>query len=69
MMVRAYGGLENVATAGYLEPLTVETMPALADFAPSGARRRDRARRRQALRRAVRQPDPAGDLQQEDLRR
>jgi len=33
MMVRAYGGLENVASAGYLEPLTVETVPALADFA------------------------------------
>lgn len=35
MMVRAYGGLENVATAGYLEPLTTETVPALADFAPA----------------------------------
>ena len=33
MMVRAYGGLENVAVAGYLEPLTTETVPALADFA------------------------------------
>ena len=33
MMVRAYGGLENVATAGYLEPLSTETVPALADFA------------------------------------
>ncbi|KKB80853.1 sugar ABC transporter substrate-binding protein [Devosia soli] len=33
MMVRAYGGLENVAAAGYLEPLTTETVPALADFA------------------------------------
>ena len=32
MMVRAYGGLENVASAGYLEPLTTETVPALADF-------------------------------------
>ncbi|KKB85127.1 sugar ABC transporter substrate-binding protein [Devosia limi DSM 17137] len=35
MMVRAYGGMENVASAGYLEPLTVEAIPALADFAPS----------------------------------
>jgi raffinose/stachyose/melibiose transport system substrate-binding protein len=33
MMVRAYGGLENVASAGYLEPLSAETIPALADFA------------------------------------
>ncbi|HEV7346445.1 MAG TPA: extracellular solute-binding protein [Devosia sp.] len=33
MMVRAYGGLENVAVAGYLEPLSLETVPALADFA------------------------------------
>lgn len=33
MMVRAYGGLENVAAAGYLEPLTTETVPALAEFA------------------------------------
>lgn len=33
MMVRAYGGLENVASAGYLEPLSTETIPALADFA------------------------------------
>jgi len=33
MMVRAYGGLENVATAGYLEPLSTENVPALADFA------------------------------------
>ncbi len=33
MMVRAYGGLENVAVAGYLEELTTETVPALADFA------------------------------------
>jgi raffinose/stachyose/melibiose transport system substrate-binding protein len=33
MMVRAYGGLENVASAGYLEPLSTETVPALADFA------------------------------------
>ncbi|WP_108460580.1 extracellular solute-binding protein [Devosia naphthalenivorans] len=32
MMVRAYGGLENVASAGYLEPLSTETIPALADF-------------------------------------
>jgi raffinose/stachyose/melibiose transport system substrate-binding protein len=35
MMVRAYGGLENVASAGYLEPLSTETVPALADFAES----------------------------------
>lgn len=33
MMVRAYGGLENVASAGYLEPLSAETIPALSDFA------------------------------------
>lgn len=33
MMVRAYGGLENVASAGYLEPLSTETVPALAEFA------------------------------------
>ena len=33
MMVRAYGGLETVASAGYLEPLTTETVPALAEFA------------------------------------
>lgn len=33
MMVRAYGGLENVASAGYLEPLSTENVPALADFA------------------------------------
>ena len=32
MMVRTYGGMENVASAGYLEPLTTETVPALADF-------------------------------------
>lgn len=31
--VRAYGGLENLASGGYLEPLTVEMIPALADFA------------------------------------
>lgn len=35
MMVRAYGGLENVAAAGYLEPLSAENVPALADFAPA----------------------------------
>src|SRR5690606_3994764 len=35
MMVRAYGGLENVAAPGYLEPLSTETVPALADFAPA----------------------------------
>lgn len=33
MMVRAYGGLENVALAGYLEPLSTDNVPALADFA------------------------------------
>ncbi|OAM84272.1 extracellular solute-binding protein [Devosia elaeis] len=33
MMVRAYGGLENVAAAGYLEPLSAENVPALAEFA------------------------------------
>ncbi|MFC3705505.1 extracellular solute-binding protein [Devosia honganensis] len=33
MMVRAYGGLENVAAAGYLEPISPENVPALADFA------------------------------------
>lgn len=33
MMVRAYGGLENVSAAGYLEPLSTETVPALAEFA------------------------------------
>jgi len=33
MMVRAYGGLENVASAGYLEALSPENVPALADFA------------------------------------
>lgn len=32
MMVRTYGGMENVASAGYLEPLTTETVPALAGF-------------------------------------
>ncbi|MBS3847649.1 extracellular solute-binding protein [Devosia sp. J2-20] len=32
MMVRAYGGLENVATSGYLEALTTDAIPALADF-------------------------------------
>lgn len=35
MMVRAYGGMENVASAGYLEPLSTQTIPALADFAPT----------------------------------
>jgi raffinose/stachyose/melibiose transport system substrate-binding protein len=33
MMVRAYGGLENVAVAGYLEPLTTDSVPELANFA------------------------------------
>ena len=32
MMVRAYGGLENVATSGYLEALTTDAIPALSDF-------------------------------------
>ena len=32
MMVRTYGGMENIASAGYLEPLTTETVPALAEF-------------------------------------
>ena len=31
--VRAYGGLENLASGDYLEPLTVDMIPALADFA------------------------------------
>src|SRR5687767_10751353 len=35
MMVRAYGGMESIASAGYLEPLSTETVPALADFAPA----------------------------------
>lgn len=35
MMVRAYGGMESIASAGYLEPLSTETIPALAGFAPS----------------------------------
>lgn len=36
MMVRAYGGLENVAAAGYLEALSADNVPELADFsAPS----------------------------------
>ncbi|WDR07454.1 extracellular solute-binding protein [Devosia rhodophyticola] len=35
MMVRAYGGLENVASAGYLMPVSAENVPALADFAPA----------------------------------
>ncbi|MDF2798094.1 MAG: extracellular solute-binding protein [Devosia sp.] len=34
MMVRAYGGLESIAVPGYLEPLTTETVPALADYTP-----------------------------------
>ena len=33
--VRAYGGLENLAVGGYLEPLTVENVPAIANFAPA----------------------------------
>ena len=32
MMVRTYGGMENIASAGYLEPLTTTTVPALAEF-------------------------------------
>jgi raffinose/stachyose/melibiose transport system substrate-binding protein len=44
MMVRAYGGLENVAAAGYLEPLSTETVPALAEFSePSLAAESGRA--------------------------
>jgi raffinose/stachyose/melibiose transport system substrate-binding protein len=44
MMVRAYGGLENVAVAGYLEPLTTTTIPALAEFSePSLAAESGRA--------------------------
>ena len=35
MMVRAYGGMESIASAGYLEPLSTETVPALAEFTPS----------------------------------
>jgi raffinose/stachyose/melibiose transport system substrate-binding protein len=35
MMVRAYGGMESIAVPGYLEPLSTETIPALADFAPA----------------------------------
>jgi raffinose/stachyose/melibiose transport system substrate-binding protein len=35
MMVRAYGGMEAIASAGYLEPLSTETVPALAEFVPS----------------------------------
>ncbi|GHA34772.1 sugar ABC transporter substrate-binding protein [Devosia pacifica] len=35
MMVRAYGGLENVASAGYLMPLDEEKIPALAEFPDS----------------------------------
>ena len=35
MMVRAYGGMEAIASAGYLEPISTETVPALAEFAPS----------------------------------
>lgn len=32
MMVRAYGGLENVAIGGYLEPLSADVIPILADY-------------------------------------
>lgn len=35
MMVRAYGGMEAIASAGYLEPLSTATIPALANFVPS----------------------------------
>lgn len=35
MMVRAYGGMEALSSAGYLSPLSAETVPALADFAPA----------------------------------
>lgn len=34
MMTRAYGGMEAIAAGGYLEPLTTQTIPALAGFAP-----------------------------------
>lgn len=33
--VRAYGGLENLAVGGYLEPLTTENVPAIAEFSPA----------------------------------
>lgn len=33
--VRAYGGLENLAVGGYLEPLTAENVPAIANFNPA----------------------------------
>jgi len=35
MMVRAYGGMEALSSAGYLAPLSAETVPALADFNPA----------------------------------
>ncbi|MEO8685283.1 MAG: extracellular solute-binding protein [Devosia sp.] len=35
MMVRAYGGMEAIASAGYLEPISTESVPALAEFTPS----------------------------------
>src|SRR5690242_2176030 len=35
MMVRAYGGMEAIASAGYLEPISTETVPALSGFAPT----------------------------------
>ncbi|MDB5529531.1 MAG: extracellular solute-binding protein [Devosia sp.] len=35
MMVRAYGGMEAIASGGYLESISTETVPALAGFAPT----------------------------------
>ena len=35
MMVRAFGGLETIASGGYLMPLDTTKIPALADFSPA----------------------------------
>ncbi len=35
MMVRAYGGMEAIASAGYLEPITTATVPNLEGFSAS----------------------------------
>jgi len=35
MMVRAYGGMETLASPGYLMPLGTDSIPALAEFAPA----------------------------------
>lgn len=35
MMVRAYGGMETLSSAGYLMPLDTTKIPALADFNPA----------------------------------